>query len=144
MNPIEKHERKRAAQQRLRAQRMRAGMLRGRVVVISLVAFVLLWGVVFAQMATGNDPVLSSASRLAAAKRASARESSASLPAEGGAGTNAESGSTGEGASEAIETIDPEELETELSEPEPLEEEFFEEEAAPVEEELAPLTTSQS
>jgi GT2 family glycosyltransferase len=59
MDPIEKQERKREAFRRLRAQRHRAGELRGRVVTISLIGFVLLWGVVFAQMATGNDPVLS-------------------------------------------------------------------------------------
>ena len=58
MDPIEKRELKRKAWMRLAAQRRRAGMLRGRVVVISLICFVALWGVVFAQMATGNDPVL--------------------------------------------------------------------------------------
>ncbi len=58
MDPIEKQERKREARRRLRAQRRRAGQLRGRVVAISLICFALLWGVVFVQMATGNDPVL--------------------------------------------------------------------------------------
>lgn len=51
-------ERKREAQRRLRAQREKAGELRGRVVAISLVCFALLWGIVFVQMATGHDPVL--------------------------------------------------------------------------------------
>lgn len=51
-------ERKREAQRRLRAQREKAGELRGRVVAISLLCFALLWGVVFVQMATGHDPVL--------------------------------------------------------------------------------------
>jgi hypothetical protein len=59
MDPIEKRELKRKAWMRLAAQRRRAGVLRGRVVVMSLIYFVVLWGVVFAQMATGNDPVLS-------------------------------------------------------------------------------------
>jgi hypothetical protein len=59
MDPIEKRELKRKAWMRLAAQRRRAGVLRGRVVVMSLICFVVLWGVVFAQMATGNDPVLS-------------------------------------------------------------------------------------
>jgi hypothetical protein len=59
MDPIEKRELKRKAWMRLAAQRRRAGELRGRVVVMSLICFVVLWGVVFAQMATGNDPVLS-------------------------------------------------------------------------------------
>jgi hypothetical protein len=59
MDPIEKRELKRQAWMRLAAQRRRAGLLRGRVVAISLVCFALLWGIVFVQMATGNDPVLS-------------------------------------------------------------------------------------
>jgi len=58
MDPIQKRELKRQAWMRLSAQRRRAGQLRGRVVAISLICFVVLWGVVFAQMATGNDPVL--------------------------------------------------------------------------------------
>jgi hypothetical protein len=59
MDPIEKRESKRKAWMRLAAQRRRAGVLRGRVVAVSLICFLLLWGIVFAQMATGNDPVLS-------------------------------------------------------------------------------------
>jgi hypothetical protein len=130
MDPIEKLERKQEAQRRLRAQRQRAGLLRGRVVATSLIAFVLLWGIVFAQMATGNDPVLS-------AKAPATRSGSAA-------------------AKEAIETTAPEEAEA--SEPEPVEEEIIEvepeeaepefEEVAPEEEvefeEPAPVTTSQS
>jgi hypothetical protein len=58
MTSHEQGERKREARRRLRAQRQRAGQLRGRVVAISLIAFVALWGIVFVQMATGNDPVL--------------------------------------------------------------------------------------
>jgi hypothetical protein len=59
MDPIEKRELKRKAWMRLAAQKRRGGVLRGRVVVMSLICFVVLWGVVFAQMATGNDPVVS-------------------------------------------------------------------------------------
>jgi hypothetical protein len=129
MDPIEKLERKRESQRRLQAQRRRAGLLRGRVVAISLIAFVLLWGIVFAQMATGNDPVLS-------AKAPATR--------------------TGSGAAkEAIETTAPEEVEPEASKPEPIEEEVIEvepgeetveaEPEAEIEfEEPAPVTTSQS
>jgi len=132
MDPIEKLERKQEAQRHLRAQRQRAGLLRGRVVATSLIAFVLLWGIVFAQMATGNDPVLS-------AKAPATRSGSAA-------------------AKEAIETTAPEEVRPEASEPEPVEEEIIEvepeeaepefEEVAPEEEiefeEPAPVTTSQS
>ncbi|HEX4730593.1 MAG TPA: hypothetical protein VH299_04955 [Solirubrobacterales bacterium] len=67
MDPIEKRELKRKAWMRLAAQRRRAGILRGRVVVMSLLCFAVLWGVVFAQMATGNDPVLSGKEKAAAA-----------------------------------------------------------------------------
>jgi hypothetical protein len=70
MDPIEKRELKRKAWLRLAAQRRRAGRLRGRVVVISLICFVVLWGVVFAQMATGNDPVLGSKNNAVATRAA--------------------------------------------------------------------------
>jgi non-ribosomal peptide synthetase component E (peptide arylation enzyme) len=59
MDPTEKRELRRKAWIRLSAQRRRAGLLRGRVVVLSLICFAVLWAIVFAQMATGNDPVLS-------------------------------------------------------------------------------------
>jgi cytoskeletal protein RodZ len=67
MDPIERQEKKREAWRRLRAQRRRAGVLRGRVIAISLLCFGLLWAVVFVQMATGNDPVLSAKSTTVAA-----------------------------------------------------------------------------
>jgi hypothetical protein len=60
MDPIQKRELKRQAWMRLAAQQRRAGLLRGRVVALSVICFLVLWGIVFAQMATGNDPVLSS------------------------------------------------------------------------------------
>jgi hypothetical protein len=107
--------REREARRRLQAQRRRAGLLRSRIVAISLIAFALLWGAIFVQMATGNDPVLGAspaANRASTAKRA---------------------------APEAIEPTPPEELEQEFVEPEPVEEEFIEPEPEP-----APVTTSQS
>ncbi|HEY2478757.1 MAG TPA: hypothetical protein VGI17_08490 [Solirubrobacterales bacterium] len=74
MDPIEKRELKRQAWRRLAAQRRRAGLLRGRVVAISLICFAVLWGIVFVQMATGNDPVLSPKEQAAASRTtASAR-----------------------------------------------------------------------
>ena len=120
-------ERERAAQRRLHAQQRRAGLLRSRVVAISLIAFALLWGVVFVQMATGNDPVLGGA---AVARKATARR--------------------------GIET-EPRASEEEPLEAEPAEEEFTEAEAqaeaelaeaeaefAEVEAEPAPVTSGQS
>jgi hypothetical protein len=70
MDPIEKRELKRKAWMRLAAQRRRAGLLRGRVVAISLICFVVLWGVVFTQMATSNDPVLSGKEKSVATRSA--------------------------------------------------------------------------
>ncbi|HSS31833.1 MAG TPA: hypothetical protein VLL27_00960 [Solirubrobacterales bacterium] len=75
MDSFEKHERMQDARRRLRAQRQRAGQLRGRVVAISLIGFVLLWGVVFAQMATGNDPVLGDRSAIVATSPAAKKHS---------------------------------------------------------------------
>lgn len=117
MDPIEKRQLKRQAWMRLAAQRRRAGLLRGRVVVISLICFAVLWGIVFAQMATGNDPVLS-AKRTAVATRAA-----------------------GSARNEAAEAEPEEEVELVEAEPEP-----EVEEAEPVVEEAEPepLVTSQS
>jgi non-ribosomal peptide synthetase component E (peptide arylation enzyme) len=99
MDTIQKRELKRKAWMRLAAQRRRAGLLRGRVVVISLICFVVLWGVVFAQMATGNDPVLGNKEKTVATR-------------------------TGANPSKQIEVTDPRELEPERrtdSKKEPLE-----------------------
>jgi hypothetical protein len=114
MNAIEKEERKRQARVRLRAQRRRAGQLRSRVVAISMIFFVLLWGIVFTQMATGNDPVLGdkppafkSVATAAQQHRAEA-ESAAAAEAEL---LEAESASTAE--AELLEAQAQEELELE-------------------------------
>jgi hypothetical protein len=126
MDPIEKRELKRKAWMRLAAQRRRAGMLRGRVVAISLVCFVVLWAVVFTQMATGNDPVLGG------------KETAVATRAAGS-------------ASKEIETTDPRELEIERrTDSAPIEEEPAESEPEVegepevIEEEVEPLVTSQS
>ncbi len=121
VDPIEKQERKRQAWQRLRAQRRRAGQLRGRVVAISLVGFALLWATVFVQMATGNDPVLGGkSSKVASSQQAkgSARQSEA-------------------------ETVEPEPVEAQV-EGEGVAAEAEAEEIEAVEPEPAPVTTSQS
>jgi hypothetical protein len=119
MDDFEKIERKQQARHRIRAQRERAGRLRNRVVAISLICFALLWGVVFVQMATGNDPVLGdSSSTVAKGSGERDRHTARAAPVEAGASTDSE--------------------ESGVTEPEePVEEEFIEEEPAPV-------TTSQS
>lgn len=156
MDSFEKHERMQDARRRLRAQRQRAGQLRGRVVAISLIGFVLLWGVVFAQMATGNDPVLGDKSAVVATSSTTKkhRARAAELPVEA-AETDAEGAAeSSQAASEAIEATDPEELElqqeaerealeaAEAKELEAAEIEAAEIEAVEVEPE--PVTTSQS
>jgi cytoskeletal protein RodZ len=148
MDPTERHERKRQAWQRLRAQKRRAGQLRGRVVAISLIGFALLWATVFVQMATGNDPVLGSKSSKVASSqpaKGSARQSEAeavqpepveSEPVEAEPEIEAEPETEGSGEVEAEEL---EALEAEIAE-----QEAAEIEAAEVEPEPAPVTTSQS
>jgi hypothetical protein len=133
MDPFEKIERKRQARHRIRAQRERAGRLKARVVAISLICFALLWGVVFVQMATGNDPVLGD-SFSTVAKGSGGRNRHTAQAAPVGASTD----------SEESDATEPEELEEEAfaeepveAEAEPVEEEFIEEEPAPV-------TTNQS
>jgi hypothetical protein len=142
MDPIEKQERKREAQRRLRSQRRRAGLLRSRVIVVSLVGFALLWGVVLVQMATGNDPVLgNSSARVATSRRSRTgeRRRGSAIPAEADAGTDSEEAP----AAEAVEAAEPEgvEAQPEEVEPEPVEAEVAEPEPEP---EPAPVTTSQS
>jgi hypothetical protein len=128
MDSFEKIERKRQARHRIRAQRERAGRLKTRVVAISLICFALLWGIVFAQMATGNDPVLGSSKP--AGRNDGGNGRVAKAPAEPAAREPEES------EEESFEREE-EELAAEETEAEPVEEEF-------VEEEPAPVTTSQS
>jgi hypothetical protein len=118
MDPIQKRELKRQAWMRLAAQRHRAGLLRGRVVVISLICFAVLWGIVFVQMATGNDPVLAGKEKASPTRTvASAKQKVGKKPVE----------------------EEPVEERTVEAEPEVVEEELFEPEPEP-----EPLVTSQS
>lgn len=140
------HERKRQAWQRLRAQRRRAGQLRGRVVAISLIGFALLWATVFVQMATGNDPVLGSKpSKVASSQpaKSSARESEAETaepePVEVEPEVETEPEPEVEGESAELEAEELEAVEAEIAEQEAAEIEALEAEPEP-----APVTTSQS
>jgi cytoskeletal protein RodZ len=162
MDSFQKQALKQEARRRLRAQRQRAGQLRVRVVTIALIGFVLLWGVIFVQMATGHDPVLAGKSAAVAASPAGRKHrvvasqgAGASEPPAEAPETDAEGGDDpGEAASEAIETTDPEELEAQqatereaLEAAEARELEAAELEAAEAEAiqvEPAPVTTSQS
>lgn len=59
MGPLEREEARRRGQARIEGMRRRARLLRKRIVVSGLFVFVLLWAVVFGQMLSGHDPVLS-------------------------------------------------------------------------------------
>jgi hypothetical protein len=148
MDSLEKQALKQEARRRLRAQRRRAGRLRARVVTIALIGFVLLWGVIFAQMATGHDPVLGDkAPAVAASPAAEKHRAVASEPPIEPAEADAEGDDEpGQAASEAIETTDPEELELrEAVEREAAAAAELEAaEAEAIEVEPAPVTTSQS
>lgn len=58
MGPLEREAAQRRGQRKIDAMRRRTGQLRRRVIASAIVGFVLLWTVVFVQMATGNDPAL--------------------------------------------------------------------------------------
>lgn len=132
MDARERHQKELEAWRRRSAQRMRAGFLRGRVVVASILCFGLLWAVVFIQMATGNDPVLSAKAQAAQTKKR--HHPRADRPAE------VVEAPEPEPEAEALEPEAPE-PEAELIEPEVAEEvEVIEE----PETELEPLTTGQS
>jgi hypothetical protein len=138
MDSYEKAERKRQARHRLHAQKARAGRLRNRVIAISLVCFALLWGAVFVQMATGNDPVLGrSATKTATAARSRPAETKVEPEVE----TEVEPAET---EIEPVESEVEAELEAEIAqaEAESAEAEATEFEAA--EEELEPVTSGQS
>jgi hypothetical protein len=138
MDSFEKIQRKQQARQRVRAQREHAGRLKTRVVVSSLVCFALLWGIVFVQMATGNDPVLGdSSSTIAKANGGRKSNAAKAAPAETGASTDSERLEAAEAEAVEAEPVEEEFVEAEA-------EEFEELAAEPVEEEPAPVTTSQS
>lgn len=141
MDTHERIEKEREARRLASARRSRAGFLRGRVIAVSILCFGVLWTVVFVQMATGNDPVLSAKAQPGTTTRASERRGSV----------------THRPATEAVEPepaepevveeprVEFEEPEVEFEEPEVVEEPEILEEPEVVEEpELEPLTTSQS
>lgn len=154
MDPIEKRELKRKAWMRLAAQRRRAGLLRGRVLAISLICFAVLWGVVFAQMATGNDPVLSGKEKPAATRSASTARSELETtdPRELEPRSHGDDKARPQEEEEEVVTDGPEleveaepEVEAEESfEAEPEFEELTEAEPEVAEVETEPLVTSQS
>lgn len=58
--PLDRELARQRGRRKLDAMKRRTGQLRRRIVATAIVGFVLLWTVVFVQMATGNDPALES------------------------------------------------------------------------------------
>lgn len=141
--PLDRELARRRGQRKLDAMKRRTGQLRRRVVATAAIGFVLLWTVVFVQMATGNDPALGTgkASRLAVKKkRASERE----RPSLQTAAPPPSEESDEEGAPfEEAETNESTRIEAEQAESEQIEIEAREAEARELEE-LETVTTGQS
>ena len=119
LDPVEKRRRLRAARNRVHAHRRRAGQLRSRVVAASLISFALLWGLIFVQMATGNDPVLGrSAANVAGAVQESSGSAEDRRRARLEAALAAREETIAEGPPEVPEEVEPE-PEAVIVEPEP-------------------------
>jgi hypothetical protein len=134
MDDADRQARSRDARRRLQSQRRRVGELRARAVAISILAFALLWGIVFVQMATGHDPVLGDGSRQRATHGAARDRISDTVRAAAARAA----------AAEAVETTEPDEVGSEAVEPEPVEPEPVEPEVVQPEPEPAPVITGQS
>ena len=143
MGPLEQEAARRRGQRKLDAMKRRAGLLRRRVVATAIVGFVLLWTVVFVQMATGNDPVLgtSRAARPATEKKRASELERRNLQAKAPPPSEEEDEeSPAVVESEASEAAG---IEAEQAEAERAETEQREAEARGLEE-LEPVTTGQS
>jgi hypothetical protein len=79
MDDVRKLEAKSLARAKSRSRRHRVAVIRSRTIRGSLALFAVLWGIVFVQLASGNDPALSPKSHAA---RRSATSSAEPTPAE--------------------------------------------------------------
>lgn len=147
MTPLDRELARRRGQRKVDAMKRRAGQLRWRVVATAIIGFVLLWTVVFVQMATGNDPALGTGSAsLSAVKKERALERKrhdlqATVPPpseEDDGGALVEEPETSEAAG-----LEAEQAEAERVEAEQIEIEQREAEARELEE-LEAVTTGQS
>ncbi|HET9161835.1 MAG TPA: hypothetical protein VFN89_00120 [Solirubrobacterales bacterium] len=149
MGPLDRELARQRGQRKVDAMKRRAGLLRLRVVATAVIGFVLLWTVVFVQMATGNDPALGSG----AASRSAVEKKHAPEPERGSRQVTAPppSEEDGEGESapvEELETSEAAHIEAERAEAERIEAEQIEIEQREAEvrelEELEAVTTGQS
>ncbi len=84
MDDLRRLEAKGLARAKIRSRRRRVSTIRRRTVRGSLALFTVLWGVIFAQLATGNDPVLSRV-KGAHTQAAASREAGKSAHSQSGA-----------------------------------------------------------
>jgi hypothetical protein len=148
MGPLDREMARRRGQRKLDAMKRRAEQLRRRVVATTIVGFVLLWTVVFVQMATGNDPALGTGkgARLAAKKQLASDPERRGFPATApppGEGDDEESPPAVEPEAGEAAGIEAEQAEAERIEAEQIEIEQGEAEARELEE-LEAVTTGQS
>jgi hypothetical protein len=136
MDDARKLEAKSLARAKSRSRRHRVAVIRSRTIRGSLALFAVLWGIVFVQLASGNDPALSPKSH--AARRSTTSSSAEPTPAEPAREPAPEAEAELDGLEAGFEEEPVPEFEEFESEPE-----FAEvEEAAPEVEE--PLVTSSS
>lgn len=152
MAPLDRDLAQRRGQRKANAMKRRTGQLRRRVVAAAVVGFVLLWTVVFVQMATGNDPALGTgpkARAAAEAKKALERRRQAAQTTVAPPGDTAVGEETTEAEGVEAEQAAAEQAEAEGAEAEQLEIEEREAEAREIEEireleELEAVSTGQS
>lgn len=143
MGPLEREVAQRRGQRKLDAMKRRTGQLRRRVVATAAIGFVLLWTVVFVQMATGNDPALGTgpvAKKHAAIERKRRKLEAGSPPPREEV---EEAPSTAELEATEGSSVEAEQVEAERAETERIEIEQREAEARELEE-LEAVTTGQS
>jgi hypothetical protein len=152
MERLDREVARRRGQRKLDAMKRRTGQLRRRAVATAIVGFVLLWTVVFVQMATGNDPALGSGTATPSGAGKSPlpepQRRSLQAPPPSSEGDEEESppaaeAEAGEPAAIAAERAAAEQAELEAAEGEQLEAERLEAEARELEE-LEAVTTAQS
>jgi len=134
MDEVRKLEAKGLARARSRSRRHRVATIRSRTIRGSLALFAILWGVVFVQLASGNDPALSSKRH---AERHAAAAAPEPTPAEPVREPAPEAEAELEGSEFEVEEAAPPEVEALELEPEP----EIEEVAPEIEE---PIVTSSS
>lgn len=107
MDDLRRLEAKGLARAKIRSRRRRVSTIRRRTVRGSLALFTVLWGIIFAQLVTGNDPVLS---------RVKGAHTPAAASRESGGAAHSQSGAVASSAPPEPEAES--ELESELA-PEP-------------------------